>query len=434
MSRRRWRIRRALPAVLLLALGTAPAQALTPAVERSLLADIEEAQRALERETDEIRRQSSSLARQISDRSARLIDLRNQSAVRRRAADEQLLSLAALEERVQQWRNQAGYQQSLLQEFAGRTLARSDDGASVLEQALTDLETALEPAPHDVVAIDATGAVRSVTELRLGPIRWFRDETEGGLLVEEATGTLRIARSFDSDERAAIERVFAGDTGRLTFDPTVDQLIRADVIGETLLGHLAKGGVWVAPILLFASLATLIALAKAIQFLRLPRLAPVPTDPRFLVDLDNDTWERTLAEPQKELLALAQSGSSREQREDLMFTFLNSQRERLERFLGVVAVTATVSPLLGLLGTVSGMITTFSMMTIFGSGDASVVSGGISEALVTTEMGLVVAIPALIIHALLSRRATTYLETLETTAVALSQRLADTAVTRHPAS
>ena len=67
------------------------------------------------------------------------------------------------------------------------------------------------------------------------------------------------------------------------------------------------------------------------------------------------------------------------------------------------------------------MIETFKLMTLFGAGDPAAVSGGISEALVTTELGLVVAIPALLCHALLSRRAKTYYGELESCAVNLSQ-------------
>jgi len=72
--------------------------------------------------------------------------------------------------------------------------------------------------------------------------------------------------------------------------------------------------------------------------------------------------------------------------------------------VGGGAITAAVAPLLGLLGTVAGMIRTFNVITVSGTGDAKPLAGGISEALITTLFGLVVAIPALIIHALLSRR------------------------------
>ena len=59
---------------------------------------------------------------------------------------------------------------------------------------------------------------------------------------------------------------------------------------------------------------------------------------------------------------------------------------------------------MGLLGTVTGMINTFKLITVFGTGDARSLSSGISEALVTTEFGLIVAIPSLILYALLNRR------------------------------
>lgn len=71
---------------------------------------------------------------------------------------------------------------------------------------------------------------------------------------------------------------------------------------------------------------------------------------------------------------------------------------RLRRRLPMLAVVATAAPLLGLLGTVAGMIETFQSMTLFGAGDPKVVSGGISLALVATELGLVIAIPILLLH------------------------------------
>ncbi len=70
----------------------------------------------------------------------------------------------------------------------------------------------------------------------------------------------------------------------------------------------------------------------------------------------------------------------------------------LERFLDLLGTIASVSPLLGLLGTVMGMIKVFSAITAAGVGDPKVLAGGISEALITTAAGLSVAIPALIFH------------------------------------
>ena len=89
----------------------------------------------------------------------------------------------------------------------------------------------------------------------------------------------------------------------------------------------------------------------------------------------------------------------------------------LEKHLPTLAVCASAAPLLGLLGTVTGMIHTFNLVTIFGTGDARLLSGGISEALITTEYGLVIAVPALFVHAYLSRRVRGIIDTLEQTAI-----------------
>lgn len=77
------------------------------------------------------------------------------------------------------------------------------------------------------------------------------------------------------------------------------------------------------------------------------------------------------------------------------------EARRVERFGTVILVIAAVSPLLGLLGTVTGMISTFDVITKFGTGDPKMLSGGISTALITTELGLIVAIPTLLLGSLL---------------------------------
>jgi biopolymer transport protein ExbB len=91
---------------------------------------------------------------------------------------------------------------------------------------------------------------------------------------------------------------------------------------------------------------------------------------------------------------------------------LGEESARLNRGLATVAVLAAVSPLLGLLGTVTGMIETFQSITLFGTGDPKLMSGGISQALVTTQMGLAVAIPLVLFHSLLVGRANRLIETL----------------------
>ncbi|MEA1969116.1 MAG: MotA/TolQ/ExbB proton channel family protein [Thermodesulfobacteriota bacterium] len=76
-----------------------------------------------------------------------------------------------------------------------------------------------------------------------------------------------------------------------------------------------------------------------------------------------------------------------------------------DRYLSMIGVLAAIAPLLGLLGTVTGMISTFEIISVFGTGNAKAMAGGISEALITTQTGLIVAIPGLYMHGFLEKRA-----------------------------
>ncbi len=86
---------------------------------------------------------------------------------------------------------------------------------------------------------------------------------------------------------------------------------------------------------------------------------------------------------------------------------------KLTRNITLIQVISVVAPLLGLLGTVIGMITTFQAITLFGTGDPKTMAGGISQALVTTVLGLVVAIPTTLLHAIVSSRSRSVLHILE---------------------
>jgi biopolymer transport protein ExbB len=96
---------------------------------------------------------------------------------------------------------------------------------------------------------------------------------------------------------------------------------------------------------------------------------------------------------------------------------------RLERFLSAIAALAAVAPLLGLLGTVTGMISTFDVITLFGTGDPRLLSGGISEALITTQVGLIIAVPLLLIHRILSGAVERRVSAMETLGVGLVNAL-----------
>jgi len=101
---------------------------------------------------------------------------------------------------------------------------------------------------------------------------------------------------------------------------------------------------------------------------------------------------------------LAQRERGTHAMEDAIQAQLLHETPRLQRFLGAVAILAAVAPLLGLLGTVTGIIQTFGIIRAFGQTDPGLMAGGISEALVTTATGLVIAIPLLLLQALLRGR------------------------------
>jgi biopolymer transport protein ExbB len=97
----------------------------------------------------------------------------------------------------------------------------------------------------------------------------------------------------------------------------------------------------------------------------------------------------------------------------------------LETGLSFIKVLYVVAPLLGLLGTVVGMIATFQMITLFGTGDPRMMAGGISTALVTTVLGLVVAIPLTLLHAFLQGKSKSLIQILEEQAAGIIARLAE---------
>lgn len=109
----------------------------------------------------------------------------------------------------------------------------------------------------------------------------------------------------------------------------------------------------------------------------------------------------------------------REHIEDIVAESILHESGRLDRFGSMILVVAAVAPLLGLLGTVTGMIATFDIITEFGTGDPKLLSGGISIALVTTELGLIVAIPVLMLGNMLSGWAERIKDTMEHSALHL---------------
>jgi biopolymer transport protein ExbB len=210
--------------------------------------------------------------------------------------------------------------------------------------------------------------------------------TEPARLVPSSVETSQLVRETLQSNTKEI--------GLLPLDPTQGKASVLEVGEPSFIEELQKGGIWIYPILFFALLSTIIAIYKAFQILSIP-------SPRIPVTLAGH-----FSGPFERLRKTAQGyrGNKPEILEEILYEIIIDCQERLEKGLPLVAITAAIAPLLGLLGTVTGMIDVFRQITNFANPENSELARGISEALVTTKFGLVTAIPALVIHALLNRR------------------------------
>ncbi len=178
-----------------------------------------------------------------------------------------------------------------------------------------------------------------------------------------------------------------------------------------MIEYLMAGGGLMIPIVLCS------VVAAGITLERLWSLRPQEVNPQSRliamqqrVDLGDvtDDWldELLVRSPLERLSAqvLQVRCDGKSAMQDLLFVEVKQIAHELERYLSTLGSMAAITPLLGLLGTVIGMIKVFSAIQAAGLGEASLLAGGISEALVTTAAGLSVAIPALFMHRFLSRR------------------------------
>ncbi|WP_221032007.1 MotA/TolQ/ExbB proton channel family protein [Actomonas aquatica] len=186
------------------------------------------------------------------------------------------------------------------------------------------------------------------------------------------------------------------------------------------IDHINKGGIVGYSILGLGAFALLTAFVKMVDLRNLSVDAPAATLP-VLTSVTEESPAAAegklsgLRITSRELFAtgIRHAAKPKDVIEEHLHAFILRERLHHERWLPMLAVIAAASPLLGLLGTVVGMVKTFTLITVFGTGNAAKLSSGISEALVTTELGLTVAIPTLVLHGLLSYRTQKNLSLLE---------------------
>jgi len=223
--------------------------------------------------------------------------------------------------------------------------------------------------------------------------------------------------AWPAAESAAL---FAGKLGSMPADPTGGKALRLQQTGGTVLEHISKGGKVAYAIVVVGFVALLLILHKLMDVaaMKVDASPRVPAFLRAVAGGDRSTAETALAgvrRTTREVFAegLRHLDEPAEILEERLEAVLLGQRLHFERRLPLLAVIATAAPLMGLLGTVVGMVKTFTLITVFGTGSAAKLSSGISEVLVATELGLVVAIPALVVHGFLAHRINKNLAILE---------------------
>lgn len=200
---------------------------------------------------------------------------------------------------------------------------------------------------------------------------------------------------------------------------------------DNILLEFVKAGGWLMlPIIICSIMALAISLER-LWALKLKRLAPESCLPNVWQKLKaNELNSAAIRSLRSEsalgyILAagLANAGSGRDIMKESIQEAASYVIHDLERYLNTLGTIASITPLLGLLGTVIGMIKVFSEIMLHGTGNAAVLAGGISEALITTASGLAVAIPALILHRYFLRRIDSVVVTFEQEATKLVDAL-----------
>ena len=297
--------------------------------------------------------------------------------------------------------------------------------AESLELGLDRAEASLGGLFFDGRAIASDGNVLEGKVAVLGPTAYFSsDDGSGSGVLRFHSGTIEPGVALlDEPHGGAIAETVAKRSGVLPLDASLGNAISLKDANLTMIAHIKQGG-FVGYFILFLG-----ALALAMSLIKLGDMRKSSLEPQDMVHEVALAARREGAEAAEEKakdlkgplgemvrMGIKNLGSSTVFLEEMMLSVILKKRPEMERFLPFLAITAAAAPLLGLLGTVVGMIKTFALITIFGTGDPKALSSGISEALVTTELGLSVAIPTLVLHGLFMRMVKSRIGVMEQTA------------------
>lgn len=261
--------------------------------------------------------------------------------------------------------------------------------------------------------IDRSGRETEADILLIGPFTAaYRLEGESGFLNHaQASGTLyALSRPPGARMQKQLHHYMEGESEAVPMDISRGGALRQLTHQVSFLEQIGRGGPIVWPILAILALGLLIVIERTVFLVRSHHRGPGPMTTLRTRSAAGD-WSACIQACQAENKPVARVLAaglearklSREDMENVLQEALLKEIPRLERFLSTLGMLAAIAPLLGLLGTVTGMINVFHVITLQGTSDPRLMSGGISEALVTTMLGLSVAIPLMLLHNILNR-------------------------------
>ncbi len=261
----------------------------------------------------------------------------------------------------------------------------------------------------------------------------YRLNSETGFLIQSQSGKTLFALSRLPGHRLkrSIEKYMEGKSQAVPIDISKGGALRQLTHKVGFFERISNGGPVVYPILALFLFAIIIVIERTFSLFS-KKLNADEFMSAVFSNMKSGAWDKCEQICQQNskkpvakiiLSVLEQREMSREKLENVLQEAILREIPPIERFLSTLGMLAAIAPLLGLLGTVTGMINTFHAITFFGTGDPRTMSGGISEALVTTMLGLSVAIPVMLSHTLLSRMVETQIQTMEEKAVAFVNAL-----------
>ena len=282
---------------------------------------------------------------------------------------------------------------------------------------LEEMAGSAEVVRFDSQITDPSGALRSGEVVRVGAFNLVQDGSY--LSFEPESGALQmLPRQPSGRFQALAKELQATELGpaAVAVDPTRGQLLGLLIQTPDLTERIRQGGYVGYAIILMGLTGLLIALWRLAVLLRARRSVH-----RQLAQEQADAGN-----PLGRILAAYEQnrGMELEALSLKLDEAIMRETPALERWQGIIKVFAALAPLLGLLGTVVGMILTFQQLTLFGTGDPKLMAGGISQALMTTVLGLLVAIPLVLLHSLVSSISRNLVEILEERSLGLVARRA----------